>query len=262
MSATSGGATGSEVVVEVRGPAAVVTLNRPSRRNAITPQMIDQLGTVMAELGNRGDVRAIVLTGSDPAFCAGLDLVAVSEGRFGRGPAPDQTTFATMLDCGKPLIGAINGPAITGGLEWALGCDFRIASERARFADTHARVGVMPGGGLTWRLPQVVGFGWARQMSFTGNFVDAALALRIGLVNEVVPHERLLPRALALAADMATVGPEDLAELRAMYRRSELGTAADAAAHEHEVLRRRSMDAAGVVARRDGVIDRGRGQVR
>ena len=101
----------------------------------------------------------------------------------------------------RPIIGAVNGAAVTGGLELALGCDFLIASERARFADTHARVGVMPGGGLTVRLPRLIGIDRARRMSFTGDYIDAATALLWGLVVEVVPHEALLPRAREIAAD-------------------------------------------------------------
>ncbi len=202
-----------------------------------------------------------MLTGADPAFCAGLDLVAVGQGRFSAAANWDELPFDQVLETTKPLIGAINGATVTGGLEWALCCDFRIASERARFADTHARVGVMPGGGMTWRLPQAVGFGWARQMSFTGDYVDAAQALRIGLVNEVVAHETLLARALEIAATIATIPAGDLADIRAMYRRSEFGTATDAIANEKDVARRRSLDAGEVARRRSAVIERGRGQV-
>ncbi|WP_131748263.1 enoyl-CoA hydratase [Frankia sp. Cppng1_Ct_nod] len=251
----------TEVTVDVQPPAAIITLNRPKVRNAITPEMIDELRGVITELNHRDDVRAIVLTGADPAFCAGLDLVAVGEGRFSRAADWDKRPFDGVLETTKPLIGAINGATVTGGLEWALCCDFRIASERARFADTHARVGVMPGGGLTWRLPRAVGFAWARQMSFTGNYVDAAQALRIGLVNEVVPHESLLPRALEIAANIATIPAGDLADIRAMYHQSELGTAVDAATNEREVARRRRLNADEVASRRSSVIERGRGQI-
>src|SRR5215470_4452958 len=112
-----------------------------------------------------------------------------------RGALPPRT---------KPLIGAVNGVAVTGGLEVALNCDFLVASDRARFADTHARVGVMPGWGLTVLLPQRIGVARAREMSLTGNYVDATTALQWGLVNHVVPHDQLLPFARGLGADIVS----------------------------------------------------------
>ena len=116
-----------------------------------------------------------------------------------------------------PIVGAINGAAFTGGLEMALGCDFLIASERAVFADTHARVGILPGGGMTARLPQLVGLGMARRLSMTGEVVDAARAERIGLVTEVVAHERLLDRALELAGQIAEVPGPTMLGLKEIY---------------------------------------------
>ncbi|HMA48071.1 MAG TPA: enoyl-CoA hydratase, partial [Frankiaceae bacterium] len=219
---------GELVRVETGGLVATVTLDRPAARNALSAALLDQLTAAFDALRDDPGVRAVVLTGADPAFCAGVDLKEVAAGP--RRPFSSAPIDA-ITEAGKPVIGAVNGPAVTGGLELALACDLRIASERARFADTHARVGVAPAWGMSWRLPHAVGYAWARQMSFTGNYVDAELALRLGLVNEVVPHERLLPRALELAGDMATVDPADLAVLREMYARCEQGTAAEAATH-------------------------------
>lgn len=259
------------VLVEHHDAVAVVTLNRPQARNALSRALLAELAAAFTTLREAAAVRAVVLTGADPGFCAGVDLKEVAAGAAG-GSAPGAGTPVTgtgsgqdavtaMLEVGKPLVGAVNGVTVTGGLEVALACDFRVASERARFADTHARVGVMPGWGLTVRLPQAVGFGWARQMSFTGNYVDAALALRIGLVNEVVPHEELLPRALALAADAATVEPADLAGIRGMYRVTEAGTAADGFANEARVgAERGGFNPDEVARRRDAVFSRGRTQ--
>jgi enoyl-CoA hydratase len=116
-----------------------------------------------------------------------------------------------------PTIGAINGATFTGGLELALGCDFLVASERAVFADTHARVGILPGGGMTARLPQVVGAAMARRMSMTGEVVDAARAERIGLVTEVVPHDRLVDRAVELAGQIAEVPKPTMLGLKEIY---------------------------------------------
>ena len=116
------------------------------------------------------------------------------------------------------MIGAVNGVAVTGGLELALACDLLVASEHARFADTHARVGIMPGWGLSVLLPQAVGLRRAKQMSVTGNYVDAGTALAWGLVNQVVPHEELLPTCRQLAADVASNDPAAVARLLQTYR--------------------------------------------
>jgi enoyl-CoA hydratase len=122
-----------------------------------------------------------------------------------------------MPEHATPIIGAINGAAVTGGLELAMSCDFLIASERARFADTHARVGAMPGGGLTIRLPELIGLDRARRMSFTGDFITAQTAYEWGLVVEVVPHEALLDRAREMAGAIASIPPENVREVRRMY---------------------------------------------
>jgi enoyl-CoA hydratase len=204
----------SLVLLDVADGVAVLTLNRPESRNALSPELIVRLQQTCGECDARDDVSAMVLTGADPAFCGGIDLKRLAAGTsgaiglIGDGPFPAHR---------KPIIGAINGAAVTGGLELALACDFLIASERARFADTHARVGVMPGWGLTVELPQAVGLRRARQMSFTGNYVDAATALAWGLVNEVVDHDQLLARARQLAIDIASIRTACVQEIRSIY---------------------------------------------
>ncbi len=150
----------------------------------------------------------MVLTGADPAFCAGVDLKDLS--REDRSVQKDRLAnparhVGMIPPHETPIIAAVNGAAVTGGFEIALNCDFLIASERARFSDTHARVGVMPGGGLTVRLPQLIGPDRARRMSFTGDYIDAQTAYDWGLVVEVVPHESLLPRALEIAAAVVSI---------------------------------------------------------
>ena len=179
----------TDVLCEIRGVVAVVTLNRPERRNALSAALLAGLRAALAELSADSAVRAIVLTAADPAFCAGLGLTEL--GQPG-GPLSSAASGPVLPPLSKPLIGAVNGAAITGGLELALACDFLIASERSSFADTHARIGIMPGWGLTVQLPAAVGLRRARQMSATGNFVDARTALGWGLVNHVVPHPELL----------------------------------------------------------------------
>jgi enoyl-CoA hydratase len=210
------------VLVDVEDRVATVTLNRPEARNAISAELHEQLDETITGLDARDDVGCMVLTGADPAFCAGMDLKALASERRAvqqerqRRPA----RRAGMLPPhDTPVIGAINGPTVTGGLELALCCDFLVASERARFADTHARVGVMPGGGLTIRLPQTVGIDRARRMSLTGDYIDAETARDWGLVVEVVAHESLLGRAHEIAAAVASIPSEYLAELRHGYDR-------------------------------------------
>jgi enoyl-CoA hydratase len=190
------------VLVEVADDVAVVTLNRPDARNALNAELAAAFPAAIAACDERDDVRAIVLTGADPAFCAGFDLRDVGSGEK-KGENPHPGYWGALPPTRKPVIGAINGAAVTGGLEIAVACDLLIASDRARFADTHAKVGVLPGWGLTILLPEAIGRRRALQMSLSGEFVDAATALQWGLVNEVVPHDELLPRAVTLARTMA-----------------------------------------------------------
>ncbi len=205
------------VQVDVDDRVATVTLNRPEARNAISGELHRELDEAITGLDDRDDVGCMVLTGADPAFCAGMDLKSLStelrsvQQKRQRGPA---RRIGMMPPHATPVIGAINGPTVTGGLELALCCDFLIASERARFADTHARVGVMPGGGMTIRLPQLIGIDRARRMSFTGDYIDAETARDWGLVVEVVPHESLLARTRELASTIASLSADVVRELR------------------------------------------------
>ncbi len=194
------------VRIERRDGVAIVTLNRPAARNAINAQLADELVTAVAACA---DARCIVLTGADPAICAGLDLRHIGADRLA-----DLAPFLEVVsESTVATIAAVNGAAVTGGLELALACDFIVASERARFADTHVRVGVYPGPVLV-DLPRRVGMPMAREMSMTGNFVDAPTALRIGLANHVVPHASLLPFALELAGAIAESDPAMIATMR------------------------------------------------
>lgn len=248
---------------------ATVTLNRPEARNALNQELRRALWKTMAELEADDSIAAVVLTGADPAFCAGLDLkelassggAALQEtGASGatatsRGPVPPMS---------KPLIGAVNGMAITGGFEVALACDFLIASERASFADTHARVGIMPGWGLTVLLPEAVGFRRARELSSTGNFLDARTALTWGLVNHVVAHENCVSFAQALATDVASNDDAAVRRIFQTYDEGSLLSGGDAWALEGRVAgewQSAGRDGADLEARRRAVTDRGRSQV-
>jgi enoyl-CoA hydratase len=195
------------VLVERRDRGiALITMNRPSARNAVN---VELAAAIVDAVRACQDARCIVITGADPAFCAGLDLRNLGAATLAELPPFIDTVGTSAV----PTIAAVNGPAVTGGFEVALGCDFIVASERARFADTHLRVGVYPGPVLV-DLPRRVGMAKARELSLTGNFVDAAEALRIGLVNHVVPHEELLPYALELAGAIAEQDPRMVATMR------------------------------------------------
>ncbi|HEY6877355.1 MAG TPA: enoyl-CoA hydratase [Polyangiales bacterium] len=198
------------VLVERQGRIATVTLNRPEKRNALNAALRTALANAFAELNRDDDVSVVILTGSGPAFCAGLDLKELGGESPGGGPLTEVVTGGALLasmQLRKPVIGAINGLAITGGFELALSCDLLIASEQARFADTHARVGVLPSWGLSQRLSRLIGIYRAKELSLTGNYIDAHTAERWGLVNRVVPAQDLLPTCHALANDMLSCDP-------------------------------------------------------
>jgi enoyl-CoA hydratase len=252
------------VLLEVEGGVAVVTLNRPQVRNAISSELLNLLRDTMVELGSRDDVAAVVLTGADPAFCAGLDLKELSQagGRLLVNDDPETPPNSPWRPLGKPLIGAVNGVAVTGGLEFALNCDFLIASDRAAFADTHARVGILPAWGLSVLLPQRVGFAMARRMSFTGDFVKADRALEAGLVTEVVDHDELVTAARRLAETIAGNNQPAVRFLHSSYRRIESEVTRAGLADEIEASRVWSRSGAmnGLAERVPGVISRGREQ--
>ena len=196
----------ASVLIERHDAVAVLVLNRPAARNALNAQLAEQLVAAVAACDG---ARCLVVTGTDPAFCAGLDLRDIGVDRL----AEMAPFLEAVAEAPMPTIAAVNGAAVTGGLELALACDFIVASEQARFADTHVRVGVYPGPVLV-DLPRRVGLPMAREMSMTGNFVDAPTALRIGLANHVVPHATLLPFALGLAGAIAESDPVMIATMR------------------------------------------------
>lgn len=258
---------GPVVLVEREGPVAVVTLNRPERGNAINGALLVALRAALAELDDDAGVRAIVLTGAGGAFCTGMDLDDLDD----LMSLPDLVPPAQSGPTGPwpplmtPLVGAVNGAAVTGGLEVALACDVLIGSERARFADTHARVGIVPGWGLTVRLPLAVGIRAARAMSLTGGYVDAGAALRIGLLHEAVPTDELLPRAIRVARDIAENDPAALATYRAIYADLEAGLVGDGYRAEAAYMRGHlasSYRPGTARERRDEVIGRGRKEIR
>ena len=255
------------VLYEVSERIATVTLNRPEKRNALNSDVLRLLPQLLAQADKDDAVDVVILTGADPAFSAGLDLKQLGDtGDNLRGTgadgAPNATgvrgPFPTMT---KPLVGAVNGVAITGGFELALNCDFLVASEHAKFGDTHSRVGVMPGWGLTVLLPQAIGVRRAREMSLTGNFMGAEEALAFGLVNHVVPHAELMPFTRQLALDI--IGNEQDGVRRMLQTYKEY--AAETEAWENEATvgaqwRRQNFTTEKVAERRAKIMERGRTQ--
>src|SRR6202171_3022955 len=238
------------VLIANHGAVRLLTLNRPQARNALSRDLIRATYAALTEADADDSVRAVVLTGADPAFCAGVDLKeAQRDGLKYFQEFRSQSCIAAVAKMRTPIVGAINGATFTGGLEMALGCDFLVASERAVFADTHARVGILPAGGMTARLPQVVGLAMARRLSMTGEVVDAARAEHIGLVTEVVPHEQLLPRAVELAGQIAEVPGPIMAGLKEIYVTGSAAVTDPALAAEQAIAGAQTLD-------RDGLKDR------
>ena len=246
------------LLTETADRVRTLTLNRPRARNALSAELRRGFFGALADAEADDTVDVVIVTGADPVFCAGLDLKELGN----TTELPDISPKWPAMR--KPVIGAINGAAVTGGLELALYCDVLIASENARFADTHARVGLLPTWGLSVRLPQKVGIGMARRMSLTGDYLSAHDALRCGLVTEVVAHEDLLPAARRIAASIVGNNQKAVRALLDSYHRID-GVATDAALWiEAESARQWMRDTSGddIAASRASVMERGRAQVR
>ncbi|WP_275999777.1 enoyl-CoA hydratase-related protein, partial [Mycolicibacterium hippocampi] len=205
--------------VEDRGGVRILTIDRPESRNALNGPLRSALRAALTDADRNDAVRALVLTGSDPVFSAGVDFKDL-EPEPGETDGPLAATVAAVLrSIRTPVICAINGACVSGALEIALSCSFIVASDRARFADTHALLGVVPTWGMTALLPRAVGVRKAREMSITGAFVDASEALRLGLVNHVVAHHELMSVAVGLA--IAVPQTATIAEVLGLYARGE-----------------------------------------
>jgi len=255
------------VLIDIAEGVATVTLNRPEAMNALSRELRRALYEAMRRIDADSAVRAVVLTGAGTrAFTAGLDLKELGSTAGGLGAAnataAEDNPVKAIESCRKPVIGAINGVAITGGFELALACDILIASENARFADTHARVGVMPGWGLSQKLSRLIGIARAKEVSLSGNFVDAATAERWGLVNRVVAADALLPAARRLAADIASADADFIAGYKKLIDEGFALPMGEALALEHRISSAANAQVIpeAVEARRAAVQARGRAQ--
>src|SRR6056297_109170 len=193
------------VLMTCEDQVATIFLNRPDRRNAINEALLKGLYDSIERVASESEIKVAIITGYGKAFCSGLDLDCLATDNLMNPRGDSRDLVDLMEECNKPVIGAVNGYAITGGFELALNCDFLIASENAAFADTHAKVGIQPGWGMTQLLQQAVGQRMAKQYSLTCQLISAQEAFQRGLVNEVVAPEKLLPRAGEIARMICSV---------------------------------------------------------
>jgi enoyl-CoA hydratase len=259
--------TEDPIVLLERHPSgyAVLTLNRPQAMNALSKALMTTLAEAIDALAADPAVRVLVLTGAGRAFCAGLDLKEIGAGQGSLGGTdgkPVGDPVAALARFPGPVIGAINGAAVTGGFELALACDVLLASQAARFADTHARIGVAPGWGLSQRLSRAIGPYRAREVSFTGNWVSAEQAAAWGFVNRVLPADGLLDAARALATDMLGTLPEMLVRYKAVINDGYGHAFAPAMVLEKSRARafNSQVGADGIESRREAVRQRNRGE--
>jgi enoyl-CoA hydratase len=227
-----------------------IRINRPEKRNALTLAMREEFAALLLDADTRDDVSAVVVTGTDPAFCAGVDL-----GEFGSNiMTPHDRRYRVnptraIFSLRKPIVAAVNGACVSGGLEIALACDFIIASDRATFADSHASIGAMPSWGLTALLPRAVGVRMAKQMSLTGARFDARSALAYGLVNEVVAHDELEARIAIIAAAIVAADSHSVRQILDLYDRGDGASLPEALAFEVDAIADRVTEASKVQQR-------------
>lgn len=212
---------GNEILLEKRDGIAIITLNRPERLNAISPGMGELLESLVESVGKDESVRVLVVTGAGKGFCSGADVGMWEKGadvQEMRGSQTRRTTVESSTGfilpfrkLGIPVIGAINGTAAGAGFALAMACDMRIASENARFGSLFIKRAITPASGISYILPRIIGTARACEVMFTGDWIVAQEAERLGIVNRVVPHEQLMPATLEFAARLAKGPPIALA---------------------------------------------------
>lgn len=254
-----------ELIIEREGQIVTLTLNRPTVMNALSPQLISDLCQALADLQRDREVRAVILTGRGRAFCAGLDLKALSESEKGLQAFSihgENNVQAAMEAFDRPIIVGVNGVAATGGFELALMGDILIASTQARFADTHCRVGLAPGWGLSQKLARIIGPSRAKEAHFTGNFISAEQAAAWGLVSRVVEEDHLLDECRKIAADIASCIPATVKVYKQLVDDGLGTTLAAGLVMERKLMAHANKGISGdaIAARRNTVQDRGKKQ--
>ena len=247
------------VLVEHSGSTCTVTLNRPEARNALSQDLNRELMAAVADADDDPGVAVILLTGAGGSFCAGMDLKELSARGFS-GSEKTENCIDRVAVCATPVIGLVDGPAVTGGFELALACDFLIASTTARFADTHSRIGIVPGGGLIGRLAEAVGVRRARHLSATGQYLDSATALAWGLVNQVVEPTALHDRGLAVAEAFTAADSATLQQIWSLYDGLSDDGIVEALTREAETNRAWTAEVAAVAQSTASVLEHGRSQ--
>ncbi len=253
------------LLIEKADAYAVLTLNRPEARNALSPALLADLCQAFADLRGDAAVRAVILTGAGTAFCAGLDLKALSASPEGMGAFDihgGHDIVGAMEAFDRPIIIGVNGVAATGGFELALMGDILIASSNARFADTHCRVGLAPGWGLSQKLARIIGPSRAREAHFTGNFISAEQAADWGLVSRVVAPEELLDECRRVASDIASCVPQTVKVYKKMVNDGLNTSLAAGLVMERNVMGYVNAAVSGdaIADRRAGVQSRGKAQ--
>lgn len=255
---------GDELTVSVEEGIATLTLNRPAQLNALSRRLREHLAVALRDVEADDAVGVVIITGAgDKAFSVGADLEEFDHAPLREDEVGvDSLVMQAFAALSKPSIAAINGFAITGGFELAVNCDLLVASTKARFADTHARVGVVSAWGLTQYLMPLIGPVRARYLSFTGNYLDAATAKEWGLVLDVVEPDALLPYCRSVARDMLDCDPSTLRSIRAAMRQGLHGTLGEGLAMESTLSKAsvRAFDAPAFAERRRVVMARGKRQ--
>lgn len=215
------------LIYEKKDNIGVLTINRPDKLNALSNELIEELGRFLDEVENDDLIRVLVVTGAgEKAFVAGADIQELvdRDALIGRRVSRTrQESFSRIENLSIPVIAAVNGYALGGGLELALACNIRICSDRAQFGAPEVKLGIIPGDGGTQRLPRLVGLGRAMEMILTGDFIDAQEAYRIGLANRVVPHDELMEKTMDLAQKIAKRPPLAVRYAKEAVNRSQEG---------------------------------------
>jgi len=255
------------LLVDREAPVATVTLNRPDKMNALNAELRIAIGSTFAELEADPDIRAVVLTGAGRAFCAGMDLNEIGGGGEGQtgydlSVAGQDEMRENIANFSGPVIAAVNGAAATAGFELALACDMIFVAKGAKFLDTHARVGIVPGWGLSQRLPRIIGINRAKEISLSGNALSAERAYEWGLANRICEPDALLDDARALAQDICSCVPGIMEQVKTMIDAGYSMLFDEAMEYELQagIASSKKIDSAEIGKRRAAVMERGRNQ--